>query len=110
MTGREPTSAQAYKEPETAHAHSQPDTAESYRKSSGDQTDVVFVFLKGSESLLRERMSGRDGHFMPSELLTSQLEALEKPCSDERHVVVDISRDVESLVKEIYTYIRSLSD
>ncbi|XP_064609847.1 probable gluconokinase isoform X2 [Liolophura sinensis] len=137
LTAREPRTAQAYRQPDTSKAHRHPDiaqahgqpntakphglpymvqadkhqyTAQANRQPDTGQAGVIFVFLKGSESLLRERMSGRDGHFMPSELLTSQLQTLEEPCSDEKHVVADISQDVESLVKEIYTYITSLND
>lgn len=38
---------------------------------------VVFVYLEGSEELLRGRMESRTGHFMPASLLTSQLQTLE---------------------------------
>lgn len=38
---------------------------------------VAFIHLDGDPSLLAERMQGREGHFMPTTLLPSQLAALE---------------------------------
>lgn len=40
---------------------------------------VRLVYLKGSFSLIQERLSHRHGHFMPAGLLESQFEALEEP-------------------------------
>ena len=38
-----------------------------------------FVYLHGPEALLAERMGQRTGHFMPKEMLRSQLATLEPP-------------------------------
>jgi len=40
---------------------------------------VRYVYLEGSEELIRERLAKRRGHFMPPGLLHSQFEALEPP-------------------------------
>ncbi len=40
---------------------------------------VLFVYLKGSKSAIRGRMSLRKGHFMQPGLLDSQFETLEEP-------------------------------
>jgi gluconokinase len=40
---------------------------------------VRYVYLEGSEELIRERLAKRKGHFMPPGLLHSQFEALEPP-------------------------------
>jgi len=40
---------------------------------------VVFVHLTGPDDLIRERMAGRRGHFMPVSLLDDQLSILEPP-------------------------------
>ena len=45
-----------------------------------------FVFLDGSEALIRSRMASRRGHYMPSTLLASQLRTLEAPGADEADV------------------------
>lgn len=44
---------------------------------------VRFVFLDGPGDLIRARMAGRTGHYMPSTLLESQLRTLEPPDSGE---------------------------
>lgn len=51
-----------------------------YREAlAGASGAVRFVFLGGSPAVLRERLHGRQGHFMPADLLESQLAALEPP-------------------------------
>ncbi len=44
---------------------------------------VRFVFLDGPGDLIRARMAGRTGHYMPSTLLESQLRTLEPPDAGE---------------------------
>ena len=41
--------------------------------------EVVFVHLTAPAALIRERLRGRRGHFMPPGLLASQLATLEEP-------------------------------
>ena len=51
-----------------------------YRKMLGvDDKSVVTVFLEGDFDLLTERLRNRKGHYMPPDLLQSQLNTLEKP-------------------------------
>jgi carbohydrate kinase (thermoresistant glucokinase family) len=47
--------------------------------SSVNESDVSFVYLKGSKSLIADRLAQRKGHYMPAELLDSQLNTLEEP-------------------------------
>ena len=44
-----------------------------------DPKTVRFVYLRGSEELIRRRLAGRSGHFMNPALLHSQFETLEPP-------------------------------
>jgi carbohydrate kinase (thermoresistant glucokinase family) len=44
---------------------------------------VRFVFLDADEETLRKRIAERKGHYMPPELLDSQLATLEPPGRDE---------------------------
>ena len=44
-----------------------------------DRQEVKLIYLSGSESILTDRMRGRENHFMPVSLLRSQLETLEEP-------------------------------
>jgi carbohydrate kinase (thermoresistant glucokinase family) len=54
---------------------------EEYRRILfGDASfSVLLVHLKGSRDTLNERLLQRKGHFMPPELLDSQLRTLEEP-------------------------------
>ena len=62
---------------------------------------VRFVFLHGSAELIRERMSQRQGHYMPPELLDSQLRTLQVPTADELDVItVSIDQPLDALVAQ----------
>ncbi|MDO4917827.1 MAG: gluconokinase [Rothia sp. (in: high G+C Gram-positive bacteria)] len=52
---------------------------------------VVFLHLTGPQEIIAERMKHRQGHFMPTSLLDSQLATLEPLEADEAGVLVDIS-------------------
>ena len=62
--------------------------------------DVVLVHLDVSVPELRRRLGGRVGHFMPADLLDSQLAALELP-DPERTVLVDADGPAEEVVDEV---------
>jgi gluconokinase len=59
---------------------------------------VRYVYLEGSEALIRHRLAGRKGHFMNPSLLHSQFETLEPP---EHAVRVDVSASPEAIAGEI---------
>lgn len=64
-----------------------------------DNDNMVFIYLKGSFEVILARLQARSGHFMPTELLKSQFEALEEPGTDEKDVIcVDIDTDIEGVV------------
>lgn len=67
------------------------------RKAAGGT--LYFVFLKGSEDLLAQRMGERKGHFMPAALLQSQLATLESPEGEAGVVTVDIDASIETIVE-----------
>ena len=72
---------------------------ESYRKFViGRSRGVKLVHLHGSPELIRQRIAGRQGHFMKPEMLDSQLAALELP---EDALVLDIANPVPELVARI---------
>ena len=48
---------------------------------------IRFLFLDGTEALLRSRLAHRSGHYMPGTLLKSQLQTLQRPGYDEPDVV-----------------------
>ena len=61
---------------------------------------VRFVFLDGPAELIRARMAGRSGHYMPESLLASQLQTLEPPGADEVDVQrLDIGLPAEAVIE-----------
>ncbi len=72
----------------------------------GSGADLRFLHLTGDASLIRQRMESRSDHFMPADLLDSQLATLEPAGSDESIYEVDISGNVDDLAEAA---IRSLT-
>ncbi|AJY11707.1 gluconokinase [Burkholderia dolosa] len=66
----------------------------------GNDTDVRFVYLKGSFDVLRERLKTRTGHFFDPSLLQSQLDTLEEPGPDEA-IEVSIELTPEQIVDQV---------
>jgi gluconokinase len=70
-----------------------------YRHVLADGTARVrFVYLRGDEPLLAERLRHRVGHFMNPGLLRSQLETLEEPAEA---IVVEIALPLAAQVRRI---------
>jgi carbohydrate kinase (thermoresistant glucokinase family) len=61
---------------------------------------VIFVHLVAPAEVLATRMAGRAGHFMPPELLASQIELLE-PLAGEPGFSVDATRPPAAIADEI---------
>lgn len=61
--------------------------------------DLRLVHLHGPRALLWERMSARQGHYMPAALLDSQLQTLEPPTADEHAIVLDIGGEPGALAR-----------
>ncbi|ARB83024.1 MULTISPECIES: gluconokinase [Yersinia] len=71
---------------------------------------MVFLYLKGSFDVIMERLKVRSGHFMPTDLLKSQFDALEEPGSDEPDVLcVDIDADIDNVVQRCVLALQSRS-
>src|ERR1700683_131768 len=71
---------------------------QSYRQQLEVGPEVQFVYLKGTASLVAERLRARKGHFADEHILDSQLADLEEP---ESAVTVDISSTPQEIVAEI---------
>ncbi len=67
---------------------------------------VTFLFLQGTRELLGKRMAHREGHFMPTALLDSQLETLEPPEQDELAFAVSIDQTPDQITSALLTSIR----
>lgn len=68
--------------------------------------DVQLVYLKGSRSLIADRISRRRNHFMPAKLLDSQFSTLEEPLGHERPLVVNVAMPPNRVVERILTATR----
>lgn len=70
----------------------------SYRTKLCVSPQVRFVYLKGSATLIAERLQLRRGHFAGESILSSQLADLQEP---EVAITVDISQTPEKIVAAI---------
>lgn len=59
-----------------------------------------FVLLDGDRELLQKRLARREGHFMPTSLLDSQVATLEPLEADEPGITVSIDQTPEQIVAE----------
>jgi gluconokinase len=60
--------------------------------------DVSFVHLHGDPEVVRRRVAGRPGHFMPASLVDSQYQTLEPLEPSERGIVLDLDAPLDELV------------
>jgi gluconokinase len=98
----------AWMDTESAKARAGIVTCSALRRAYRDQLrqgrpQARFVFLDGPRDLIEDRMEHRQGHFMPTALLDSQIATLEAPGPDEPVIRVDISQSVPSQVRSIET-------
>jgi len=64
-----------------------------------DNEGMVFIYMKGSFDVIADRLKARAGHFMPTDLLRSQFDALEEPSEDEPDVLrVNIDHKFDGVV------------
>lgn len=78
---------------------------QTYRKRlARGHREVVFVYLKGSFGLIRDRLARRRGHFMTADLLPSQFAAIEEPADA---IAVDIRESPDAIAE---TLVRRLED
>lgn len=69
---------------------------------------VVFVHLTGGRALIEDRMSHRQGHFMPTALLDSQFATLQPLEPDEAGVAVDVAGSPEEITERAVTALETL--
>ncbi|MCK0147715.1 gluconokinase [Arenibacter sp. F26102] len=73
---------------------------ESYRKllESKIEDKVIWISLEGSFELLLDRLQKRKGHFMPADLLRSQLDTFESPT---KAIKISIEPSPEEIIDTI---------
>jgi gluconokinase len=67
---------------------------------------VAFVLADTDPEELLRRMTARTDHYMPPSLLTSQLQTLERPGSDELAITIDSRRPVEVSCEQIIAWLK----
>ena len=70
---------------------------------------ILFVYLKGSQEVIAQRIASRKGHFMPASLLNSQFETLEEPSSDENYIDVEVTQDISEMIDSLLDYISKIN-
>ena len=61
---------------------------------AGGSSEVRFVYLRGTQAAIAERIGARRNHFMPPSLLASQFATLEEPVDS---IAVDVAGTPESI-------------
>ena len=74
-----------------------------YREHLSAGLPIVWVFLAGTRALIHERLEQRTGHFLPVEMLASQLATLEVP---DDAIVADVSKPPREVVEGILSALR----
>jgi gluconokinase len=74
-----------------------------YRDLLSQEIPVQWIYLKGSEKLIRQRLEARQGHFMNSKLLESQFADLEEP-SDA--ITVDIAQEAAKIAEILVPHLK----
>ncbi|MGW3955057.1 gluconokinase [Streptomyces sp. NPDC004752] len=71
---------------------------------------IVFVHLTGDRALIEDRMSHRQGHFMPTALLDSQFATLQPLEPDESGVTVEVSGSPDEIAERAAEALAALPD
>ena len=67
---------------------------------------VNFLHLDAPQDVLAQRVAGRGEHFMPTQLLDSQIETLERLEEDEWGGAIDIAQTYPEVIAQAETYVK----
>ncbi len=76
------------------------------RLIDGRREQVRLLYLKASRETLLDRLRHRTGHYMPVDLLDSQLATLEEPGPDENPIVVNVEQTSDEMIDEVFRKLR----
>jgi gluconokinase len=62
---------------------------------------LTFIFLDGLSELIEQRLHLRGGHFMQANMLSSQLNTLEKPIDEDDVLTLSISLPIDQQIKQV---------
>jgi len=69
-----------------------------YRDTLKSGAPITWVYLKGSDALILERLQHRQHHFMKAQMLASQFADLEEPADA---IVIDVAVEPDVAVQQI---------
>ena len=69
-----------------------------YRETLANGVSITWVYLKGSEEVIRARLLERQHHFMKAEMLASQFADLEEPTDA---IVIDVEMPPSVAAREV---------
>jgi len=69
-----------------------------YRETLANGVSIAWVYLKGSEEVIRARLLERQHHFMKAEMLASQFADLEEPTDA---IVIDVEMAPSVAAREV---------
>jgi len=67
------------------------------------ENEIEWIFLKGSEQLIKQRIASRKHHFMNAGLLHSQFETLEEP---DYAIKVSIEEEPDQIIEKILKVVK----
>ncbi|WP_433685753.1 gluconokinase [Nocardia sp. CA-119907] len=78
------------------------------RRAGSERSDaiVTFIHLTGTREQLHRRLLTRFDHFMPADLLDSQLRTLEDPTPDEQVVRIEIDAPPDQIARAALAAVR----
>ena len=71
--------------------------------------ETYTVALEVDPSILRDRLSARQGHYMPVSLMDSQLATLEPLGPDENGITIDATRPVDAILVDAIAGLRRMT-
>jgi gluconokinase len=72
---------------------------------------IHFIYLKLSEEVLMQRVSQRQSHYMKSEMVRSQIQALEEPEKEWDAITINVEGTPEQVQREVIdTVTKKLSE
>lgn len=74
-------------------------------KNQSAKDEVIFIYLKGPQKLIAQRITDRSDHFMPQDLLDSQFQTLEEP---DHCITVSVNQTPDEIVDSIIMGIKEL--
>ena len=70
---------------------------------------TFFLYLDGSPKVIWERLRARKNHFMPANLLQTQIDAMECPRGEPDVYPLDLNKDLSELVEDSLEIMRAIT-